>query len=454
LPARSRSTGRRQLERWAFSASLGGFVFGYQVGVIGGALLSVRREFGLRPVEQGLLVSLLPLGAMAGSLVNGRLADALGRRRTLLLDGAVFLCGLALATLAPDLAVLLLSRAVVGFAVGSVSAAVPLYLSELAPPELRGRLVTANQVMITLGILAAYLVALAFPGSWRTMFAVGAVPAAGFLLAMIRCPETPTWLQAHGDEEQARRVLLEVVDEQEAQYLLDAQRSTAPSVPRTRARLRAIAGPPLLIGLTLAVLQQLSGINAVFSYAPTIMERTGLSASSSILAALVVAAVNVAATVVALPLVDRVGRRPLLLCSLAGMATTLALLGVTFAANAGSSVSLVCLVGYILSFELGMGPIFWLLIAEIFRPDARATGVAACTALNWLSNFAVGLSFPSLAAWLGQGETFWIFATACGLGVVFVHRFVPETKARMFPEIDADLRARVARARFSPSGVG
>jgi MFS family permease len=184
------------------------------------------------------------------------------------------------------------------------------------------------------------------------------------------------------------------------------------------------------------------------------MEKTGLSASSSILAAVLVAAVNVAATLVALPLVDRWGRRPLLLLSLAGMGGALALFGAALAADGGSGLSLVCLVAFILSFELGMGPIFWLLTAEIFRPDVKAVGVGACTAVNWLANFAVGLSFPSLAAWLGQGQTFWIFATACGLGFVFVHRFVPETKARMFPEIEAELRARFVRARFSPSGVG
>jgi sugar porter (SP) family MFS transporter len=366
----------------------------------------------------------------------------------------VFLGGAALAAVAPDLAILLVARAVVGFAVGSVSAAVPLYLSEIAPPALRGRLVTTNQVLVTLGILAAYLVALAFPNSWRTMFAAGVVPAAAFLLVMTRCPETPAWLQAHGDEAGARRVLSQVVDDEEARHMLDAQRASPAPRPGAGAQLRSIAGPPLLIGLTLAVLQQLSGINAVFSYAPSIMEKTGLSASSSILAALVVAAVNVGATLVALPLVDRVGRRPLLLVSLAGMAFALALFGLTFSMAGGSAVSVVCLVIFILAFELGMGPIFWLLIAEIFRPDAKAAAVSACTAVNWLSNFAVGLAFPSVAAWVGQGRVFWIFAASCSLGLVFVHRFVPETKARMFPEIDAELRSRFTRAWFSPSGVG
>jgi sugar porter (SP) family MFS transporter len=422
--------------------------------VIGGALLSVRRDFGMSALQQGLLVSLLPLGALAGSVINGLLADALGRRRMLLVDAAVFFAGAALAALAPGFSVLLVARALAGFAVGSVSATVPLYLSEIAPPALRGRLVTTNQVMITSGILAAYLVALAFPSAWRAMFGAGLIPAAAFLLAMVRCPETPAWLQSHGNEEAARRVLLEVVDEAEARRLLEAQRAAPATEPGGRARFRLIAGPPLMIGLTLAVLQQLSGINAVFSYAPSIMEKAGLSASSSILAAVVVAAVNVAATLIALPLVDRWGRRPLLLLSLAGMAGSLALFGATFATSGGSGLSLGCLVAFILSFELGMGPIFWLLIAEIFRPDVKAAGVGACTAVNWVANFAVGLSFPSLAAWLGSGRTFWIFATACAFGFFFVHRFVPETKARIFPEIEADLRARFVRARFSPSGIG
>jgi sugar porter (SP) family MFS transporter len=286
------------------------------------------------------------------------------------------------------------------------------------------------------------------------MFACGLVPATVFLLAMVRSPETPAWLQAHGDEEAARRVLAQVADEEEVRRTLELQRATPPAGRGMRARLRSIAGPPLLIGLTLAALQQLSGINAVFSYAPSVLAKTGLSTSSSILAAVVLAGVNVAATLVALLLVDRVGRRPLLVVSLAGMALALGLFSITFTAAGGSGVSLVCLIGFVVAFELGMGPIFWLLIAEIFRPDARAAGVGACTALNWLANFAVGLSFPSFAAWLGQGNVFWIFAAACALGLVFVHRFVPETKARTFPEIDAELRARFMRARFSPSGVG
>jgi sugar porter (SP) family MFS transporter len=450
-PARS---GRAKLRRWALAASLGGFLFGYQVGVVGGALLSVRRDFGLSALDQGLLVSLLPLGALVGSIVNGRVADEFGRRRTLMLDAAVFLGGAALAAVAPNFAVLLVARALVGLAVGSVSAAVPLYLSEIAPPALRGRLVTTNQVLVTLGILVAYLVSLAFPSSWRTMFGAGVVPAVVFLLALTRCPETPAWLQAHGDEEGARRVLSQVVDDQEARRMLDAQRVGPEPRPGVRARLRSIAGPPLLLGLTLAVLQQLSGINAVFSYAPSIMEKSGLSASSSILAALVVAGVNAGATLVALPLVDRVGRRPLLLVSFAGMALALALFGLTFTTAGGSAAPLACLVAFILAFELGLGPIFWLLIAEIFRPEGKATAVSACTAVNWLSNFAVGLAFPSVAAWVGQGRVFWIFAVSCALGLVFVHRFVPETKARVFPEIDAELRSRFTRAWFSPTGVG
>ncbi|HEV7641373.1 MAG TPA: sugar porter family MFS transporter, partial [Gaiellaceae bacterium] len=313
------------MRRWALAASLGGFVFGYQLGVIGGALLSIRRDFGMGALQQGLLVSSLPLGAMGGSVINGRLADALGRRRTLLVDAALFIVGAALAALAPGFAVLLLARTLIGFAVGSVSATAPLYLAEIAPPELRGRLVTMNQVLVTLGILAAYLVALAFPTSWRTMFAVGLIPAAAFLVAMVRSPETPAWLVSHGHEEAARRVLLEVVDEAEAGRLLAAQRAAPAASRGVRVRFRSLAGPSLLIGLTLAVLQQLSGINAVFSYAPSIMEKTGLSASNAILAAVLIAAMNVAATLAALPLVDRWGRRPLLLLSLAGMAGALAL---------------------------------------------------------------------------------------------------------------------------------
>jgi predicted MFS family arabinose efflux permease len=405
-----------RFSRWAISATLGGFLFGFHAAVIAGALLAIRDELGLSNVEQGVFVSLLPLGAMAGSLVNGRIADSLGRRSTLILDAVVFIVATTLAVAAPDYAMLLVARALTGLAVGSALSTVPLYLAEIAPPNVRGRLVTTNQVMITLGILFAYGIDLVFAssGSWRAMFAIGLLPAVALLAGMLRAPESRA---ADGSSRAGGRL---------------------------RDLLAPAARPALLIGISLALIQQFSGINAVIYYAPSIMERTGLSASSSILYSVIVGAVNVAATVVAFQVIDRVGRRPLLLASLAGMFVSLTLLGLTFEVGdfSGSWLTLVCLLAYIVFFAVGMGPIFWLLIAEIVPPRGRAAGVALAAAVAWLANFAVGLLFLPLGQAIGQGQTFWIFAAICAIGFLFVLRYVPETKQRSLDEIRSELYAR------------
>jgi sugar porter (SP) family MFS transporter len=444
------ATPQRRLFAWALSAAAGGFAFGYQTGVISGALLFVRRDFHLGSLQQGAVVAALPLGAVAGGLLAGRLADRLGRRPTLLLDGVVFLAGTLVAVASPTWGVLLAARALVGAAVGAASATVPLYLSEIAPPAIRGRLVTVNQLMVTLGILAAYCVDFAFAGSgsWRAMFAVGLLPAGALLTGMLRAPETPAWLDAHGRPEVARQVIAQVADERTAERMLeDARRARAEeaSGDATRTGLRTVAGPALVIGTALAAAQQLSGINAIVSYAPTIMAKTGLSLSDSVLYSVLIALVNVAATVVSFRLVDRFGRRPLLLVSLAGMLAALAGLGLVFALPHGAGQSwlaVLCLLVYIAAFAVGLGPVFWVLIAEIFPPRVRASGASAATATNWLSTVAVGLGFLPLASAVGQGATFWILAGVCAVAFVFVSRYVPETMDRSFAEIDADLRGR------------
>ncbi|MCW2951462.1 MAG: csbC [Conexibacter sp.] len=445
---------QRRLLGWGIAAALGGFIFGYQQAVISAALLFVRRDFGLSGFQQGLLVGVLPLGAMVGGLLAGRMADALGRRRTLLIDAVVFAVGTVLAVIAPSFAVLVLARAIAGFGVGAASSVGPLYLSEIAPRAVRGRLVTMNQLLVTLGIVCAYGVGLIFAGSgsWRPMFAVALLPIAALLVGMLRSPESPAWLHGHGRHEQARQVLLEVADEREVERLLDGGEPAAEGAHKrlgVRALWRSAAAPALAVAVTLAAIQQLAGINAVIAYAPSIMQRTGLAASNSILYSIGIGAINVVATIASVRLVDRAGRRPLLLVSIAGSFVSLALLGLTFAVSLGSSgswLALICLLGYVASFALGLGPIFWLLAAELFPPDARAAGASAATATVWFTSFVVGLAFLPVANAIGEGPTFWIFAAVCAFAFVFVRRFVPETAGRTAGEIQAELQRRWGHA--------
>jgi sugar porter (SP) family MFS transporter len=390
---------------------------------------------------------------MVGGLLAGRMADALGRRRTLLIDAVVFAVGTVLAVVAPSYGVLVLARAIAGFGVGAASSTGPMYLSEIATPAVRGRLVTMNQLLVTLGIVCAYAVGLIFAGSasWRPMFAVALVPIAALLVGMLRSPESPAWLHRHGQREQARQVLLQVADEDQVEQLLDGDspaREAGGGQLGVRALWRSAAAPALVIGVTLAAIQQFAGINAVIAYAPSIMQRTGLAASNSILYSIGIGAINVVATVVSVRLVDRAGRRPLLLASIAGAFVSLALLGLTFVVSLGSSgswLALICLLGYVASFAVGLGPIFWLLTAELFPPDARAAGASAATATVWFSSFLVGLAFLPVADAIGEGPTFWIFAAVCAFAFAFVQRYVPETKGRTSAEIEADVRRRWGR---------
>lgn len=453
--------GRRRVWRWAAVIAVGGFLFGYDTGVVSGALLFFKHDFRLTGFQQGSVVSVLLLGAMAGALATGRIADRLGRRRTLGIEGVVFLVGTAIVVSSQDYAMILVGRLVLGLAVGGASAIVPVYLSEISPPSIRGRILTLNQLLITVGILIAYGVNLAFSasGDWRGMFAIGAIPALVLAGGALWLPESPAWQLAHGQADRARALICSVSGEARADELIERYRA------RTRAEGEAGArgqGRPILltprvraamiVGLSLAVLQQFGGINTIIYYAPTIIEETGLTASNAILYAVAIGAINFIMTIVAIRLVDRVGRRPLLLISLAGMLVTLVLLGLSFVIGLGAGLSLLFMVLYIAAFAVGLGPVFWALIGEIFPGPARADGSSASTAVNWASNFTVSLVFLPVVDAIGQGETFWILALICAVGLAFVARYVPETRDREFEQVDAELQARFGR-RAKPTGT-
>lgn len=452
--AEPHEAGRRRVWRWAAVIAVGGFLFGYDTGVVSGALLFFKHDFHLNGFEQGSVVSVLLLGAMAGALGAGRVADRIGRRRTLGLEGVVFLIGTAIVVASQDYAMILVGRVVLGLAVGAASAIVPVYLSEISPPLIRGRILTLNQLLITIGILIAYGVNLAFSASadWRAMFALGAVPAIVLAVGSFGLPESPAWQLAHGQAERARAMICSVSGEARADELIEryqARVRAAREHPMRRQRRFVLLHPrvraALIVGLTLAALQQFGGINTIIYYAPTIIEETGLTASNAILYSVAIGAINFTMTVVAIRLVDRVGRRPLLLISLAGMLVTLVLLGLSFVAHLGSGLSLLFMVLYIASFAVGLGPVFWALIGEIFPGPAHADGSSASTAVNWASNFTLSLVFLPVVDAIGQGETFWILALICALGLVFVARYVPETRNREFDQIDSELQRRFGR---------
>jgi SP family galactose:H+ symporter-like MFS transporter len=448
--------GLKKTRRWGYLIALGSFMFGYDTGVISGALLFIKEDFDLSSFEQSSVVSVLLLGAMAGALYSGNVADRIGRRTTLGLLGVIFTVGIAIAALAGGYWPMLLGRVVMGLGVGGVSAIVPTYLSEISPAQIRGRMLTLNQLLITIGLLAAYIVNMIFSssGDWRAMFWVGAIPAVALALATLRLPESPAWLIAKGKIAAARAMIGSVAGDEGADQVIqryareDEQRRQAQAeAPKAEgAGARVLLAPrvraALVVGLVLAAIQQFGGINTILYYAPTIMQETGLSASNSIYYSVAIGVINFGMTIVSLRLIDRLGRRPLLIGSLAGMLVSLVLLGITFVADLSSIVTLLCMLIYIMSFAVGMGPVFWVLLGEIFPPRERAEGVSAGSTVNWTSNFLVSLAFLPVVEAIGQGQTFWLFAVICAFGVWFVGRYVPETRERNFDVVDRDLQAR------------
>jgi MFS transporter, SP family, galactose:H+ symporter len=430
-------------------AALGGLLFGYDTGVISGAELFFTRDFHLSPGGEELAVSGVLIGAIVGAAVAGQLADALGRRLTLIILATVFAVGAILTALAPNLAIFVIFRIVIGFGIGAAAVVAPMFIAETAPPSIRGALVSFDQLAITIGILVAYLVDLAFAAAgmgWRPMFAVAVIPAAILGIGMFFLSDTPRWLASKGRWEEAQRSLeWSVGVEQAAVEIREIraalrQEEKVPWIDRVRELLRPGLRWALIIGVGLAILQQFVGINTVIYYAPTIFLLAGFkSAQTAILATTVVGVINVLSTVLALFLVDRLGRRALLLMGSAGMMVMLVAIGIVFAIGPSKAAYfvLVCILLYIVSFAISLGPVFWLMSSEIFPNRLRATGASISTVANWAANLLVSITFLSLLHAVGEPVTFWIYAVMALVTLLFVWFIVPETKGKTLEQIEA-----------------
>jgi sugar porter (SP) family MFS transporter len=431
-------------------AALGGLLFGYDTGVISGALIFIKREFGLTTLAEEIVVSGVLLGATLGAIVGGKAADLFGRRRVLLVTAAIFGIGALASAVAPSPSVLIVSRVVLGLAIGLASTNVPVYLSEVAPPRARGWVVSLFQLAVTVGIVVAYLTDYAFAGveGWRWMLGLAVAPALVFGTGMFFLPETPRWLVRRGQHEVAHRVLVRIrelpdvnIEIEEIKASLAQQAESGHWTDLLRRQVR----PALVVGLGLAVFQQITGINTVIYYAPRILQTAGFnSASGAILATVGVGVVNVGMTILAMFLVDRAGRRPLLLVGIAGMIITLGVLGLSFRHPSGQLawIAVICLMGYVASFAISLGPIFWLLIAEIYPLKIRGLAEGTAATFNWASNLVVSLTFLTFVEKLGASSTFFLYALASVLSWLFAYYFVPETKGRTLEQIEAFWRAR------------
>jgi sugar porter (SP) family MFS transporter len=433
-------------------AALGGLLFGFDTGVISGALLFIRQDFHLNAFTEGFIVSSLLLGAMVGAGVSGALSDRLGRRTIILVAAVVFAVGAIGAALSPSVETLIFFRFVLGLGVGTASALVPSYISESAPTDVRGSLSSLFQLAITLGILVAYLVNAVFAplGDWRWPLGLASVPAFVLFVGMYLMPETPRWLVSKGREKEARQVLARTrsTDEEIEGEIQEIHRveEEAKEQAGYRELLAPWVRPMLVAGIGLAIFQQFVGINTVIYYAPTIIESTGLANVASVLATVGIGVVNVLMTVVAILLIDRVGRKPLLFVGLAGMVVSLGIIGGAFLDPSLSGIlSWVTLAGlmlYVASFAVSFGPLLWVMLPEIFPLKVRGAGAGVSALSNWGANFVVSQAFLPLVALIGTTAVFWIFAGVCVVAAIFVYFLVPETRGRSLEQIEADLRRK------------
>ncbi|MCW6506800.1 sugar porter family MFS transporter [Lichenifustis flavocetrariae] len=435
----------------AATAALGGLLFGYDTGVISGALLFLRDAFHLSSFMQGVVTSVALAAAALGAAVAGDVADRFGRRPVILVTALIFVAGSLVCAFAGSLPVLIVGRLLVGLAIGVSSMLAPLYLAETAPAESRGALVSLNQLMITTGIVVSYLVGYAFSaqGQWRWMLGLGALPGVILAGGMLALPESPRWLAGHGHIADARRALKALrgsyerateVEAELAQLEQDLKREAKAEAKQHVSIWDPSSRMPLIVGVGLAAFQQVTGINTVIYFAPTIFQAAGLSsASASILATAGIGVVNVAMTLVAIRLIDRVGRRKLLLVGLGGMAASLCVLAAAFLFQSGSSVlgwlTAASLTAYVGFFAVGLGPVFWLLISEIFPQAVRGRGMSLATTANWGCNLVVALSFLAMVDALGRPVTFFVYAALTAAAFVFTQRLVPETKGRSLEDI-------------------
>ncbi len=442
----------------ALIAALSGILFGYDTGVISGAILFIRDEFSLSPQLNGLVVSAVLFGALLGAIISGWLTDRFGRKNLLIVDAIIFIIGTLGSSFATHLSALIISRIIVGIAIGIASYIAPLYISEIAPAKYRGALVSFNQLAITLGILLSYVVDSIFAESqaWRWMLGIGIIPAVLLLIGMIFLPYSPRWLMSRGRETEALKALKKINGQHHSECLEQLQ-IIKNSLRQQKGNWRMLFSSPirttLFIAGGLAFLQQVTGINTIIYYAPTIFQMAGFnSASSAISTTMIIGVAFVLFTILALPLVDSLGRRFLLLTGLTAMSLSLGLLSWTFHLQHPGPVlkqlTLISMLVFIAGFAISLGPIMWLMIAEIFPLKVRGLGASIATCINWSSNWLVAITFLSLISWIGPSGAFGIYFSLSLIAIVFVYLWVPETKACTLEDIEANLYAGKSARRL------
>jgi sugar porter (SP) family MFS transporter len=443
-------------------AALGGLLFGYDWVVVGGAKPFFERYFHLTNAAQsGWANSCALVGCLVGALVAGALSDRFGRKRLLILSAFLFAATSIGNALAPSFAIFIAWRMLGGVAIGLASNLSPMYIAEIAPAQMRGKLVSINQLTIVIGVLAAQLVnwylvrglpagatdefiASSWYGrsGWRWMFALTAIPSALFFLGMFCVPESPRWLAKNGNPEGARSILQKIGGDAYASGELREIEATLTN-ETARVDFRELLHPRmkkvLLLGVVLAVFQQWCGINVIFNYAEEIFKTAGYDISTVLKNIAWTGSVNLAFTFVALGVVDRGGRRPLMLCGAFGLAVIYTAMGFCYHGGVKGLPVLLLVLAAIACYSMSLAPVTWVVISEIFPNRIRGAAMSIAVAALWVACFILTYTFPLLNAHLGAAGTFWLYAAICVLGFIFILRRLPETRGKSLEQIEREL---------------
>ena len=435
-----------------FFGALGGLLFGYDTGVISGAILFIQKQMSLGSWQQGWVVSAVLLGAILGAAIIGPSSDRYGRRKLLLLSAIIFFVGAMGSAFAPEFWTLIISRIILGMAVGAASALIPTYLAELSPADKRGAMSSLFQLMVMTGIFLAYVTNYTFSGmytGWRWMLGFAAIPAALLFFGGLVLPESPRFLVKQGHMDKAREVLDTMNKHDQTAVNKEVAQIEAQAKIKSggwKELFSKMVRPALVIGVGLAIFQQVMGCNTVLYYAPTIFTDVGFGVSAALLAHIGIGIFNVIVTAVAVMIMDKIDRKKMLIGGAIGMGVSLFVMSIAMKFSGDSfGAAIVCVIAltiYIAFFSATWGPVMWVMIGEVFPLNIRGLGNSFSSVINWTANMIVSLTFPSLLDFFGTGSLFIGYGVLCFLAIWFVHKMVFETRNRSLEEIEATMRAK------------